>query len=304
MGQTSCSCRRRSCDPRGGGKRQRLLQLRWRHKFLWNLRAAWLLLEEPHRAAVMTKWVKSVVPPSTDRACAVHFAKLSAPWELLVFYEEELRLCASLQIPGKFPRPLLLQHAEAPNGETVACGESSWGLMWMELAQDSPWRWQRSWPTSLWAAEKRRGPLGTALVPGAGCRPQPSPIAILILGPLGMLEQVLVPGPCTRVLWGEGGHLFCLASIFTAFWAMAFLEHFLEVQEWLLGPPLGLHAFQEEEVMPSSALQTHNSASQSSQTSQVCWEELRPESLTSQSPNLAASQTFPGPLFYPLLTSG
>lgn len=28
------------------GRVQRLLQLRWRHKFLWNLRAAWLLLEE------------------------------------------------------------------------------------------------------------------------------------------------------------------------------------------------------------------------------------------------------------------
>ncbi|KAM5270277.1 uncharacterized protein RBU33_020191 [Hipposideros larvatus] len=44
---------------------------------------------------------RSVVPPSTDRACAVRFAKLSAPWELLVFYEEELRLCAPLQAGHK-----------------------------------------------------------------------------------------------------------------------------------------------------------------------------------------------------------
>lgn len=44
--------------------------------------------------------------PTEHRACAVHFAKLSAPWELLVFYSEELSLCPPLQVgrsvvPGK-----------------------------------------------------------------------------------------------------------------------------------------------------------------------------------------------------------
>ncbi|KAF5924738.1 hypothetical protein HPG69_004610 [Diceros bicornis minor] len=87
MGQTSCSCGRRRCDPPRWAERQRLLRWRWRHKFQRNLRAAGLLLEEERSA-------------TESCACAVHFAKLSAPWELLVFYAEELSLRAPPQVGG------------------------------------------------------------------------------------------------------------------------------------------------------------------------------------------------------------
>ncbi|XP_054996598.1 anoctamin-7 [Sorex araneus] len=65
-------------------ERQRLLQRRWRDKFQRNLLAAGLLLEEERS-------------PVERGARAVHFAKLSAPWELLVYYAEELSLRAPLQ---------------------------------------------------------------------------------------------------------------------------------------------------------------------------------------------------------------
>ncbi|XP_006145308.1 anoctamin-7 [Tupaia chinensis] len=90
--------------PRRAG-RQRLLQRRWRAKFQRNLRAAGLLLEEEHS--------------QTERgARSVHFAKLSAPWELLVFYAEELSLRAPLQArpnPDSDGSAELLRRLRLPN---------------------------------------------------------------------------------------------------------------------------------------------------------------------------------------------
>ncbi|XP_074072956.1 anoctamin-7-like [Macrotis lagotis] len=64
-------------------ERQRLQHHRWRQKFQRNLQAAGLLLEEEET-------------PGEQRA--VHYLKLSAPWEVLIYYAEELCMRAPLQV--------------------------------------------------------------------------------------------------------------------------------------------------------------------------------------------------------------
>uniref|UniRef100_A0A4X2L7R0 Anoctamin n=1 Tax=Vombatus ursinus TaxID=29139 RepID=A0A4X2L7R0_VOMUR len=58
-------------------ERQRLQHHRWRQKFQRNLQAAGLLLEEQR---------------------AVHYLKLSAPWEVLIYFAEDLCMRAPLQV--------------------------------------------------------------------------------------------------------------------------------------------------------------------------------------------------------------
>lgn len=61
--------------------------------------------------------------PSKHRDCAVHFAKLSAPWELHVFYAEKLSLRALLQV-GRSVVP----------GEVILGVESSQVLVTLRLS--------------------------------------------------------------------------------------------------------------------------------------------------------------------------
>ncbi|XP_039359993.1 anoctamin-7-like [Mauremys reevesii] len=89
---TSCWCGRRRCGPEeeegklaaheARGDRPRGHHEHWRRKFLNNLRNAGLLMEKEEMLS--------------ERK-TIHYLKLSAPWDVLVFYAEELCLRAPLQ---------------------------------------------------------------------------------------------------------------------------------------------------------------------------------------------------------------
>ncbi|XP_043853427.1 anoctamin-7-like isoform X2 [Dromiciops gliroides] len=84
-------------------ERQRLQHHRWRQKFQRNLRAAGLLLEEEET-------------PGEQRA--VHYLKLSAPWEVLTYYAEDLCMRAPLQVqpnPDSDGSAEILRQLHLPN---------------------------------------------------------------------------------------------------------------------------------------------------------------------------------------------
>ncbi|XP_054856935.1 anoctamin-7-like [Eublepharis macularius] len=76
---------------------------RWRRKFVHNLRAAGLLLEQEE---------------TLSECRSIQYLKLSAPWPLLVYYAEELSLRAPLQAhpnPDSNGSDLLLRRLRLPN---------------------------------------------------------------------------------------------------------------------------------------------------------------------------------------------
>ncbi|XP_069040094.1 anoctamin-7 isoform X2 [Lepisosteus oculatus] len=72
----------READGEGRADRKRAQHQRWRDKFVRNLQSSGLLLETE----------ETVIERKT-----IHYLKLSAPWEVLVYYAEELCLRAPLQ---------------------------------------------------------------------------------------------------------------------------------------------------------------------------------------------------------------
>ncbi|KAF7645422.1 hypothetical protein LDENG_00204830 [Lucifuga dentata] len=72
-----------ACDEEASRSERRKAQLaQWREKFLQNLESAGLVMEKEETA---------------NEKKTIHFLKLSAPWDVLVFYAEELSLRAPLQ---------------------------------------------------------------------------------------------------------------------------------------------------------------------------------------------------------------
>lgn len=95
---------------------------RWRDKFIQNLQNAGLLLEKVYlrsiifvfRTCTAGTWLNSVFcccffyqEESSSVKKTIHYLKLSAPWEVLVYYAEELCLRAPLQV-SYFLLPFLI----------------------------------------------------------------------------------------------------------------------------------------------------------------------------------------------------
>ncbi|XP_061457515.1 anoctamin-7-like isoform X2 [Rhineura floridana] len=105
--------KRRSKEPRWGGERAggqgarwevaRGRHERWKQKFLRNLQSAGLLMEKEE---------------TLSERKGIHYLKLSAPWEVLVYYAEELCLRAPLQAhpnPDRNSSDDLLRKLRLPN---------------------------------------------------------------------------------------------------------------------------------------------------------------------------------------------
>lgn len=91
-------------------ERRRAQLQQWREKFAQNLQAAGLLMEKvpfprapTHRGGLQQLLNSSVASflqeETANEKKTIHFLKISAPWEVLVCYAEELCLRAPLQVP-------------------------------------------------------------------------------------------------------------------------------------------------------------------------------------------------------------